>query len=133
MRYGALPRPVGWGRDLMIALALFAAVLRGLVPQGFMLTASEGEPAIVICSMDGMRTLDGGALDTSKASDVLAGMNGHCAFAGLAAMAPPPDIAVVSMAQAIALELFSAEDGRTPVSSPTYRPQAPRAPPISNA
>ncbi|BCW88695.1 hypothetical protein sos41_18370 [Alphaproteobacteria bacterium SO-S41] len=117
----------------MIALALFAAVLRALVPQGFMLSAEGGEPSIVICTADGMRTVTGEPTDKQKPSDVLAGMNAPCAFAGLGAMAPPPVLHVVAVEQAIRLVLLTPNETPRLLSSTAFRLQAPRAPPSLHA
>jgi hypothetical protein len=124
---------VSLGRDLMIALALFAAVVRALVPQGFMLSVADGQPSVVICTADGSRTLTGEATDRHKDGDVLAGMNGPCAFAGLAAMAPPPSAPILSLDHAIALSRVVVDESRPPAGAVSHRPQAPRGPPTLQA
>lgn len=122
---------LGW-RDAVLALALFAAIVRAFVPQGFMLgSGADGAPEIVLCTADGATSLGGGA--PHGESDVLAGMHGPCAFAGLAAMAPPPDLIIVSVAQAIELRLVTPDESPRELAALSHRLQAPRAPPLLHA
>lgn len=124
----------GWQwRDALLALALFAAVVRALVPQGFMLSVQDGTVAITICTADGARTVNGTARHDGGAGDAMAGMSAPCAFAGLAAALPPPDAPVVSIAQAIELRLVDIDETPLTAEDRPYRPQAPRAPPELHA
>jgi hypothetical protein len=127
-------RRVGWQwRDALLALALFAAVVRAMVPQGFMLTTQDGTVAISICTVDGARTLNGTTRNDGGASDAMAGMQAPCAFAGLTAAMPPPDAPIVSIAEAVELRLVDIDETPLTVEDRQHRPQAPRAPPQLHA
>lgn len=120
-------------RDALLALALFAAVVRALVPQGFMLAEHKGSVAVVICTADGSKTLAGVPRSGDQRGDGLASMNAPCAFAGLAMAAPPPAAPIVSLAQAIELRV-AAVDAEPPAAvTAVHRPQSPRAPPRLHA
>lgn len=122
-------------RDALLALALFAAVVRALVPQGFMLSAQDGGIAITICTADGARILTGPqpGNHTDLADEALSAAMGPCAFAGLGALAPPPPPPIVSVAQAIELKAVALDERPPAVERHAYRPQAPRAPPTLHA
>jgi hypothetical protein len=118
----------GW-RDALLGAALFAAILRALIPAGFMPHAENGEITMVICTVDGARTIAGEPLGKSAGGDAMAAMQMPCAFAALAAMAPPPEAPVVSLALAIERRLVKLDERPAAVAAPPFRPQAPRAPP----
>jgi len=117
-------------RDVLLALALFAAVVRALVPPGFMLAAHEGRVDIVICTVDGAKTVSGQTRESDGRGPALAGMSAPCAFAGLAAAAPPPEAVIVSVAQAIAVDRLPLSETPSLAPQAAYRSQAPRAPPV---
>jgi 3-(3-hydroxy-phenyl)propionate hydroxylase len=56
-----------------------------------------------------------------------------CVFAALAAMAPPPEAPVVSLALAIERRLVTLDETPAALAAPPFRPQAQRAPPILQA
>jgi hypothetical protein len=122
-------------RDALLGLALFAAVVRALVPQGFMLSAQDGGIAITICTADGARTLNGAppGNNAGGSDEALAAAMGLCAFAGLGAIAPPPAPPIVSVAQAIELKAVALDERPLARNPHAYRPQAPRAPPTLHA
>lgn len=119
---------LGW-RDLLLGAALFAALLRALIPVGFMPHAAKGSITMVICTIDGARTVSGQPLESSGAGDAMTSAQMPCAFAALAAMAPPPDAPVLSLAIAIERHLVTLDETAAMERDPPHRPQAQRAPP----
>lgn len=116
-------------RDALLALALFAAIVRSLIPAGFMPTERDGALTLVVCTMDGARTLTGETRTESGVDDVFAAAHAPCAFASLATLAPPPEAPVLSLPLALERRLVRLDETPTLVATPPYRPQAQRAPP----
>lgn len=114
-------------------MALFAALLRALIPAGLMPHSQDGEITMVICTIDGARTVIGTPLDRSAGGDAMAAVQMPCAFAALSAMAPPPEAPVLSLAVAIERGLITLDTADPAVATPPFRPQAPRAPPYLQA
>jgi len=119
--------------DLLLGVMLFAALLRAFIPAGFMPHAENGKVTMVICTIDGARTVTGQPLERTSGGDAMASVQMPCAFAALAAMAPPPEAPVVSLAMAIERRLVTLDETRVTVTAPPFRPQAQRAPPSLHA
>lgn len=116
--------------ETLLALAIFAAVVRALVPQGFMLSATADGPAITICTIEGSRTLDGAPRDPADAANVAS----PCAFAGIGALAAAPRPPAITVALAIVAHEAEAPASRlAPRGDAAHRAQAPRAPPSLHA
>ena len=122
----------GW-RDALLGAALFAALLRALIPAGFMPQVDNGRIAMVICTADGARTLYGEPLQKSAAGVAMTAAQMPCAFAAMAAMAPPPEAPVVSLSMAIERRLVTLDETTPEAADAPFRPQAPRAPPSLHA
>lgn len=120
---------LGW-RDALLGLALFAAIVRSLIPQGFMPGVQDGQFAMVICTVDGAKTLDGADRPASGIDGVMAAAHAPCAFAAVAVLAPPPSAPIVSLPLAVQSgHIVRDESPGGPADAP-FRPQAPRAPPL---
>lgn len=122
----------GW-RDALLGAALFAALLRALIPAGFMPHVENGDVTMVICTIDGARTLSGAPLEKTSQGDAMAAAQMPCAFAALAALATPPDAPVLSLAMAVERRLVTLDETAALSPEPPYRPQAQRAPPHLHA
>lgn len=114
-------------------MVLFAALIRAFIPAGLMPHSQDGQITMVICTIDGARTVIGTPLDRSAGSDAMSAVQMPCAFAALAAMAPPPEAAVLSLAIAIERRLITLDTADPAVATPPFRLQAPRAPPYLQA
>ena len=120
---------LGW-RDALLGLALFAAIVRSLIPQGFMPSMRDGQFAMVICTADGAKTLDGAGRPASGVDGVMASAHGPCAFAAVATLAPPPSAPIiVSLPVAVRSGLVARDATPLQQTDPPFRPQAQRAPP----
>jgi hypothetical protein len=121
-------------RDLALAALFFAMLFRAFVPAGFMpqVSAADGTLQIVICTIDGTRTLDGSSREGSALDGALAKSHGPCAFAATPA-APPPAAPVVSVVQAIALVLLPLNTAPLEAPRTAETPHCPRGPPLSRA
>jgi len=118
----------GW-RDALLGLALFAAVIRSLIPQGFMPAVENGAFSIVLCTANGLEVHDADGSPRSPLQDAMAAVHAPCAFAALATLAPPPAAPAVSQPAAIRADLTTeAPEPADPVRQ-RFRQQAPRAPP----
>lgn len=120
-------------RDALLALALFAAIVRSLIPAGFMPAVEDGQFSMVICTADGSKTLDGEVREPTGADGAMASTHAPCAFSGLATMAPPPSAPIVSLAVAIESGLVPSDSTPAKLTAPEHRPQAQRAPPLLQA
>ena len=120
-------------RDALLGLALFAAIVRSLIPAGFMPAVHDGQFSMVICTADGARTLDGEVRQPTGADGAMAASHAPCAFAGLASLAPPPVAPIVSLALAIETGAVAIDETPDALPPPDYRPQSPRAPPSLHA
>ncbi|MBL9009695.1 MAG: hypothetical protein JNL56_00815, partial [Alphaproteobacteria bacterium] len=110
-------------------LALFAAVIRSLIPQGFMPAVENGAFSIVLCTANGLEVHDADGSPRSPLQDAMAAVHAPCAFAALATLAPPPAAPVAGQpAEVRAAEASEAEAPADPVRQ-RFRQQAPRAPP----
>jgi hypothetical protein len=123
---------LSWG-DLLLGLALFAAIVRSLIPDGFMPAVHDGQVSMVICTADGATTIDGTERPGTGLDGVMAGAHAPCAFAGLAVIAPPPSAPIVSLNFAIVEGLVEIDDANGQFRETSYRPQAQRAPPSFQA
>lgn len=119
----------GW-RDALLGLALFAAIVRSLIPQGFMPGVQDGQFAMVICTVDGAKTLDGADRPASGIDGVMAAAHAPCAFSAVAVLAPPPSAPTVSLPLAVQSGLVVRDETSGRPADPPFRPQAPRAPPL---
>lgn len=83
-------RKAGEARRLAALVAMLALILQVFVPAGFMVSATPGGPAIVICTGHGPLLLDTG--DHGQPTKAPASKSGVCAFAGHggAPLAPAP-------------------------------------------
>ena len=120
-------------RDAFLALALFAAIVRSLIPVGFMPTERDGQLTLVVCTMDGARTLSGETRSESGVDNVFAAAHAPCAFAALATLAPPPEAPILSLPMALERRLVRLDETTDAIVTPPYRPQAQRAPPSLQA
>lgn len=120
-------------RDALLGLALFAAIVRSLIPAGFMPAVQDGQFSMVICTADGARTLDGQTRQPTEADAAMASTHAPCAFSAMSPLAPPPISPIVSLT--VAIETGAVQTNETParLSAPNHRPQAPRAPPALQA
>ncbi len=118
-------------RDAFLALALVAALIRSLVPAGFMPASDEtGAVRMVICTVGGAKTLDGAARAPTDADGAMASSQSPCAFAALALLAPPPSALILSLAVSIEAGATPLDETRLVAAASNYRPQAQRAPPV---
>lgn len=115
--------------DMLLALALFAAIVRSLIPVGFMPDVQDGQVTMVICTVDGARKLDGSDRAPTEADGAMAATHAPCAFTGLATLAPPPSAPIVSLPVSIEAGLVARDETPADIAAPDHRPQAPRAPP----
>ena len=140
-------------RRAAVCLALVAMMLRALMPAGWMPNpAGAGESFFVICDMDqtDMSKMDMSKMDMSHMSAMdmadmdMSGMDhgssgkhsgdGHqqpCPFAAAPHVATPSSVAALQLPSQLAKfsPLLAAE--RAAIKAATYKPQSPRAPPIS--
>ena len=58
--------------DVLLGVMLFAALLRAFIPAGFMPHAENGKVTMVICTIDGARTVTGQPLERTSGSDAMA-------------------------------------------------------------
>jgi hypothetical protein len=122
-------RDFSW-HDLALAALLFAVLIRAFIPAGFMpqVSADGGSVQIVICTIDGARTIDGLPNEGSTLDGTLAKAHGPCAFAAAPA-SPPPSAPIVSVTQAIALVLLPLDATPLQPCRVTESAHAPRGPP----
>lgn len=140
-------------RRAAVCLALVAMMLRALMPAGWMPNpAGIGESFFVICDMDqtDMSKMDMSKMDMSHMSAMdmahmdMSGMDhgssgkhsgdGHqqpCPFAAAPHVATPSSVAALQLPSQLAKfsPLLAAEQAA--IKAATYKPQSPRAPPIS--
>ncbi len=123
---------IGW-RDALLALALFGALFRAFMPVGFMPEVKNGALTMVICTAAGAVRLDGADSHDGKTDAAVMAAQMPCAFAAVAAMAPPPEAPILSIAQAIALNVAELDSRPVLPREAAFRPQAQRAPPSLQA
>jgi hypothetical protein len=115
---------------LALLLVAMALLTKAIVPQGFMVTPSNGTIMVSLCSGQGpqMVALDLGKGTEDHGSDHKDGKNTHppCAFSGLSmAAAPGADLALLGLALAYVLTL-----GFVPVVSRQQRAPSRLRPPL---
>jgi len=118
--------------SLSAVLAVVALVVQVLVPPGFMLDTSGGQPAITICTGHGPLVLYG--RDPAKAPAQQTHQS-LCAFAGMAAPPGPPAVAVLPAPTLSEVELIVANPAGdlTPgrgLAAPPPQSHAPPAPQV---
>jgi len=118
----------GW-RDALLGLALFAAVIRSLIPQGFMPAVENGAFSIVLCTANGLEVHDADGSPRSPLQDAMAAVHAPCAFAALATLAPPPAAPAVSLAIAIARGVARIDETPSALAPARRDPHSPRGPP----
>jgi DUF2946 family protein len=113
-------------RQLAVSLALCAMLLRALLPDGWMPTASAaaaGSP-FEICSVDGLHS--GGKAPAQDQQQQRS--HAPCAFAAAAPLTPPAQAATPAVPSAV-FHIARAETAPLAPRAPPYRPNAARAPP----
>lgn len=102
---GARAQTGGAWRHVLLTLAVLALFVRIVVPAGFMPDrAQPGAPvSLVLCTGYGEVTVQvPGQVPGEKAPPARGGHDAPCAFAGLAAAAPPPALLDAGAAQVFA-------------------------------
>ena len=119
--------------DALLGMVLFAALLRAFIPAGFMPHRENGQVTMVICTIDGARTVSGAPLEKTSGGEAMAAMQMPCAYAAMTALATPPEAPVLSLAMAIERRLVTLDETPVAAAEPPFRPQAQRAPPRLHA
>jgi|SRR5579862_985382 len=135
---GARSRSESTLRALAVTFALAGMLLRGLLPEGWMPSASVSP--LMLCSMDAQQA-------SAPPTDTMAGMPGMskapahtpmqdrshapCAFAAAAPLSPPPAVLLGVPPTLLATRFGSRIARLVIVRSAAHRPNAARAPPLS--
>jgi len=123
-------------RAAAMTLAALALLVKAALPTGFMLEArGAGELTVVLCTVNGAveTAIDDHAAvsheDQGDTSDDGKAHDAPCAFAALAALAPPPHPAALAAPYAPALAPFSTPQEQRPQLLPAGPPMPARGPP----
>jgi hypothetical protein len=125
-------RMAGWRQFALLAVLLYATMLRALVPAGFMPSANADGIGLSVCSSDGP-VIPGEDSQTRETSRLWTKAHGPCAFSGTATDAPPPAAPIVSVALAVSEGRFEVDDTYRTAPPIFIGPQSPRAPPVSQS
>lgn len=114
--------------DALLGIALFAAIVRSLIPQGFMPVMDGSEVSIALCTIEGLKPLEPGQAPDAG-WDAFGAAHHACTFSALAGLAPPPSAPIVSLPQAVEAGLLALDEELAGAFAHPFRPQSPRAPP----